>query len=501
MQDDIKKLESGDAPKRHFGWLWTVLAIILAGTTCALVLINLLSSALPDWLPYVMAASVVATMVLLWKFGSGKKWIKASICMFCGLSIVLLIGWSVFSPYWNSAAIRSGGVMAGPYDEPQTAEQAQEDLDRAYAYLRRYHPAFLNEEPEQIRAAYEQIRQELSERDDLTISEVAAQIERMISPLNDAHTYIRLNFADMHYMKHAPEHNEDTLVAVNGQSLDEMADEYAEFFSSEAHAWTRERLEGYVGTLEGLHYLGIPTDVPITYTYDTKNGPVDITVSETDFLPWSEYSQIPGAAEQSATDFVGYEIYPEQSLAVLRLDVCNNNATYKSTVNEMFTEVKERGIRNVAVDLRENGGGDSAVATTFMQYLDRNTYNAPGTHWRWGPIMLDTPVESYQNEKVEELAFDGNVYVLTSPQTFSSAMLFAEYLQDNGLAQVIGESPGNDPNGYGEITWLTLPNSNLMAQISTKKFDRISGESGFIEPDTACPADEALDTLMKQLSA
>ena len=46
--------------------------------------------------------------------------------------------------------------------------------------------------------------------------------------------------------------------------------------------------------------------------------------------------------------------------AVLTLTDCNNNDEYKRTVREMFDRVAAEGLRNVAVDLRDNRGGELA---------------------------------------------------------------------------------------------------------------------------------------------
>ena len=58
--------------------------------------------------------------------------------------------------------------------------------------------------------------------------------------------------------------------------------------------------------------------------------------------------------------------------------------------------------------------------------------------------------------------------------SFSSAMMFVQFIKDNGIGTVIGEAPGNDPNGYGEVVHFDVPNSHLFVQISRKKFKRIN---------------------------
>lgn len=86
-----------------------------------------------------------------------------------------------------------------------------------------------------------------------------------------------------------------------------------------------------------------------------------------------------------------------------------------------------------------------------------------------------------------------------SAGTFSSAMMFAEYVKDNELGLIIGEAPGNKPNGYGEIAAFKLPNSELFMQISTKHFYRAdkSCKDELVIPDIECNREEAMAELYR----
>ncbi len=91
--------------------------------------------------------------------------------------------------------------------------------------------------------------------------------------------------------------------------------------------------------------------------------------------------------------------------------------------------------------------------------------------------------------------------MLTSAGTFSSAMEFAEYVKDNEAGIIIGEAPGNSPNGYGEVVFFQLPNSKLFMQISTKRFYRAdrSCADELVIPDIVCDGDKVMEELYKIL--
>lgn len=138
----------------------------------------------------------------------------------------------------------------------------------------------------------------------------------------------------------------------------------------------------------------------------------------------------------------------------------------------------------------------------FIRYLDVDSYKVGSMGWRLGFIYLKIGSGISKNEKYKDLLFSGNLYLLTSARTFSSAMMFAQFVKDNNLGTIIGEAPGNDPNGYGEIAVFKLPNSQLYMQISTKRFYRADKEctDDLVYPDIECKSELAMEKLYKLLN-
>lgn len=80
-------------------------------------------------------------------------------------------------------------------------------------------------------------------------------------------------------------------------------------------------------------------------------------------------------------------------------------------------------------------------------------------------------------------------------------MLFAQIIKDNRMGIIIGEAPGNNPNGYGDVALFKLPNSELLISISTKQFYRADRECAdeLIYPDIECKSEDAMEELYKIL--
>jgi hypothetical protein len=82
--------------------------------------------------------------------------------------------------------------------------------------------------------------------------------------------------------------------------------------------------------------------------------------------------------------------------------------------------------------------------------------------------------------------FDGPVCVLTGPHTYSAASEFADAVKAFGLATIVGEETGGQPNSFGNPLPFVLRRSGLAVQIATSRAERASGDAadnGPVVPD------------------
>ena len=488
-----------------FLWLPPVLLVIIA---VAVIPLNLFLLQMPEWISIIISCAILAAAVIMWIKIKGKTAGKIVVSFFCLLGIALSLFGSYCNPYWNSIIFYSDAAYwyCKEYDSELTYAQAKADLDYVMKYLKKLHPAFYKGIPAEIQRRYDDAVSAFEQADKITVNKAAQEIQSMCFLLSDAHTDIALNYTDARYMKYFYGHSEagDILQGINGMTWEQLLDTSSfchDKVSYEVKSYGKERLLRYVNTLQGLDYLGISVKDGVTYNYETKDGEkIDRKVTETDFVTYEEYVEFNNIENNTDEEyrFVSYEINKEKNAAVLTLDQCNYNSEYINTLKKMFGEIKEQGITNVAVDLRNNGGGNSLVADEFFKYLNIDSFKTGSYDWRLGCFMFKTSPTVIANEKYEDLLFNGKLYLLTSTYSFSSAMLFADFVKDNGLGTIIGEAPGNDPNGYGEISVFRLPNSGAIVQISTKHFRRVDNKSGLIEPDIPCEEQEALDYFYKE---
>jgi C-terminal processing protease CtpA/Prc len=149
------------------------------------------------------------------------------------------------------------------------------------------------------------------------------------------------------------------------------------------------------------------------------------------------------------------------------------------------------GAPRVILDLRANRGGDVATVAALAGWLlgddsrllSEVTYQDRRRQW-WTPAL---PLGT---------AYRGEVAVLVSDRTFSSAEALAYHLSVRGRAQVIGETTRGAadhivPVRLARRVLAFLPE----AEVRDCETDDNWEQTGVI-PDVECPAAEALDRVM-----
>ena len=322
-------------------------------------------------LPVSIAVSllvVIADLLIIIRIRSGKG-LKIP---FSILSVLAVAIYNVFgiacNPYWHSNTGYSNRPLPDSYADVLTSQQAIEDLDYMMTFLKKDHPACYGGVPSEVLERYNNVKSELESLDTITVNELCRKTEYVLSCLHDGHTYTFPQY-DYHYLKdsYSDELAGYKTVSVNGLTIDELAKQSADLISYEAESWEITRIRSLYFTLEGLDYLGLD-NTEVTYVFEKDGQTITRTYTQEDYALIDEIEiKSDNSALQS---FVSYKIDEEKSLAIMTLTSCRANSEYNKAVKDMFTEVKEKNIQHVAVDIRGNGGGNDAVIGEFFRYLD-----------------------------------------------------------------------------------------------------------------------------------
>lgn len=241
-----------------------------------------------------------------------------------------------------------------------------------------------------------------------------------------------------------------------------------------------------------------------------------------------------------------YKLLEDPSACFLRYNSCGTPhelSQYDEFFGRMFDEIRDKNVQDLIIDLRRNGGGFSgtsdlliryfanepfrqyenlakrltpqvisfyeAVGIDYMQYLHRAYDTRPLAVDSSGmPTEAEFTVQARFVDPVEEpLRYRGRVWVLIGRNTYSSAMLFASTVQHYGLATLIGEETlAFYRRHYGDVVFISLPQSKLALQVSTALFTAHTASSvgkkkgSGIVPDHAVrqegsDTDNAVDTV------
>lgn len=226
------------------------------------------------------------------------------------------------------------------------------------------------------------------------------------------------------------------------------------------------------------------------------------------------------------------EFYTVRDVGVLSMSsfdsgVGNSSATreevqakledYAQFVKEAFARFKEAEVEAVVIDMRDNPGGNSLVGDTILQYLTDKPYRmvasvnvkvseqSKARELRLNNYRIEDPVGTilrfdgeFKMPAPSPLNFNGDVYVLTSRCTASSAMRFASVIKDFEFGTVVGEETGGLPTNFGDFITFNLPETNLELRVSHKYFVRPGGfdDRRGVLPDVEVPASQALGWVL-----
>lgn len=484
--------------KRKYFLLIQILLIIIA---ILIIPFNMFYAKFSEWGTIIPLIGIVVNSLVYYRTYRrvGKILLIITTILVIG---VVYIG-SFANPYWNSSTFRNN-INNGSYKEILSFNQAKADLEETMKYIEKCHPLYIHGLSTDIEQRYIDSINRLKNKNVITSIDIEREIQLIVAPLGDAHTTSYPSYYDDLYLKDSAKLQNDgwSINKINGLGMDEIVEQAKKYICYEVEEGVSIDLNSYSTLL--LYNIASETNIYEWVNCEGETLTKEYTIE--DYVEWEKYSDL--LNEYSSVDdlkdknkTVYYTLDEEKSLAILTLKSCKYNAEYRECVKQMFQEVKDKKIENIAIDLRNNSGGSSLVANEVFRYLPVKQFNTGACDWRLGPFLIHNN-EICKSSKVDDLIFDGEFYVLSNAQTFSSAKDFAMMVVDNNIGTLIGEPPANSCYGYGEVTCFNLKNSGVYIQISTKKWYRadLSNKDILVRPNILCNGEDVLQTLYQTIS-
>jgi hypothetical protein len=328
----------------------------------------------------------------------------------------------------------------------------------------------------------------------------------------------------------------DQISRINGQDADALLAAWASEVSYDTDAGRRAKVARRFRVYMALHGIDAPyrltvappggpgRDVtiqgdPVNHQFeDGPPAPVRPPVTEVNLAPAPPTVFKP---IQLKTPFFEYRII-EPDIAYMNFvsifDGLDTVSHFKKAVGQMFKLVAADRPRVLIIDIRENGGGEDSVSQALLRHLTEKRFRLLTSvqlkrskearesinsviriPFRWmGLPYLSTEARQYLTGEVGTLSpplerpleerkraepfFDGPVCVLTGPHTYSAAVEFAEAVKAFGLATLVGEETGGQPNSFGNQFPFSLPRSHLSVNIATSRGVRANGDLADFSP-------------------
>lgn len=247
----------------------------------------------------------------------------------------------------------------------------------------------------------------------------------------------------------------------------------------------------------------------------SKNGPVRATLAGS--------AEVPSLLADEATfdRTFRFEMLPGKA-AVLTVGSFSwdDEAEYFRFTKNAFERMRAAGIRTLVIDIRDNGGGDDRY---WKEGLLPEIATGP---YVWGSTFRKRVLEKYRDEgeTVGEIVsgalapedavrplrdsqnrFGGKTYVLVGASTYSSAILFANVMQDYGFGTIAGTGGAARSRQSGGVERYALPNTGLAVWVPRFVLDRPkrTDPKALLEPDIVLednpfqPRDAIDDLLMR----
>lgn len=193
--------------------------------------------------------------------------------------------------------------------------------------------------------------------------------------------------------------------------------------------------------------------------------------------------------EKERTEELMFRILPGK-IGYIGFYGCNDLKGYKKFYESAFKEIKEKKIKSLIIDIRNNGGGHSIIGTELMQYLfhkpfkeaDSATFKISKEIAKTGKLdyylrpndriigKMHTVVFDPVLPRENSLRFSGKTFLLIDNGTFSAASMFASSFKCSGEGTIIGEETGGITIGFGDVHFFNLPRSKMKIMVSWKKF-------------------------------
>ena len=307
----------------------------------------------------------------------------------------------------------------------------------------------------------------------------------------------------------------DRLLSINGHSTDPMLAAMLSRSIGETSAFQRAFAARRFAMLY-WHLYGDTGQYDVVVQSALDGCPRQVRATGATTLPAALQPQ------RAADEMFGWRILPGD-VGYLRVDGFDGDKkdALAKVAQTAFAAFKARNARALIIDVRENSGGDDPLWQqdlvdhfTTKPYAQLSHYVIRVTEDNADPGDVIGTVQSADYDKrftppsVDPIRYDGPVYILAGPYSYSATIQFLVAAQDFRLAKIAGEETAALSCQTGQVKRIELPRSGLSTATPIIAYTRPSGEGckRGVMPDVPIAIDEVtpaetLDALLQWIRA
>ncbi|MEZ4797885.1 MAG: S41 family peptidase [Flavobacteriaceae bacterium] len=192
-------------------------------------------------------------------------------------------------------------------------------------------------------------------------------------------------------------------------------------------------------------------------------------------------SEIKSKRVKTVEKGIDFKVFPNGYSAVLTIKsfdkkILKNdyNQNFKKEIKAIFRIIEEKQIKNLAIDLRDNQGGELSNGIYLLKHFMDSSFQCVNSYYK---------VKNGRNKKFNagwskffkpnKDAFEGKVYVFTNGGSFSCSAVFANTVKETNRGKIVGEMTGGSAyvNSGAPNEVVILPNTKISFTIPKTQYN------------------------------
>ena len=252
----------------------------------------------------------------------------------------------------------------------------------------------------------------------------------------------------------------DEILRINGVQVEDLIHDIYQHIPSQGYIETSKRHDFNTWSAGMIPYA---LNFPPSYQVVVRGRDQPIQLSTTS-APDEAYNSpfIPPCPERLCLDPL-----PDEKTAVLTITSFNYYwwsalDYFQDFIDKSFEEIYDKGIENLIIDVRFNGGGSQQASIHLLRYLVKQPFIY------YSRSLFD---QDQGQHKPFDNRFKGTLYFLIDGNGNSTTGHFMSIVKDLGLGTIIGEELGSNQFCTAGQTICRLPNSGLEYYVANATFE------------------------------